>query len=166
MSRFKVLKHGVLDAYQVGKIERLDDISLADEEALEASEVAPVINNPHDSSAGHESRPAPHQDSRDVPQHRRQPDLTQIETMSTQALMVAGVNFVKRMKDQSAPWLQTRVIAAYGECPTDPALFPWWFASILPIAEVEKYKLIETRSVRARLKICVKWIMRIEAQRW
>lgn len=156
VSRFRVLKHGVLDAYQVGQIERIDDISLAEEEALEAAETS--VPSPPPS----ETPPPPIQ----TRNGHIQPDLTKIETMSTQALMEACVAFVGRMKDASAPWLQERVTAAYGPCPTDPALFPWWFGSILPIAEIEKYRLIETRSVRARLKICVKWVMRIEAQRW
>ena len=79
--------------------------------------------------------------------------------------MEIGTSFVKRMRDQSAPWLNNRVFQAYGECPGDPALFPWWFASVLPIHEAQKYTLITTSSVRERLKICAHWIVGLEAQR-
>ncbi|KAK4956892.1 hypothetical protein LTR66_013338 [Elasticomyces elasticus] len=54
----------------------------------------------------------------------------------------------------------------YGGPPEDAALFPYWFASILPIADDEKYVLLRTTSVRERLKITAQWIRRMEAQRW
>lgn len=38
LSRFRVLRHGQLDGYTVGKTERVDDVSL-EEEAMEAAEV-------------------------------------------------------------------------------------------------------------------------------
>ncbi|KAI9732236.1 MAG: hypothetical protein M1818_007555 [Claussenomyces sp. TS43310] len=162
VSRFRVVDHGTLDAYLVGQVERIDDISLADEEALEASETAtPSTARPL--SAAEHFGSLPHHGA--WPGTGQQDALGETQTLSTQALMERSTAFVRKMKDQSAPWLQTRVIQAYGPCPTDPALFPWWFASILPVAEVEKYKLLETRSVRERLKICLVWIVRIEAQR-
>jgi hypothetical protein len=86
--------------------------------------------------------------------------------MPTRELFEIGVAFVKKMREQSAPWLHHRVFQAYGECPTDPALFPWWLASVLPIVDAEKYKLLPTASVRERLKMCVGWISGIESQRW
>ncbi|KAL2076211.1 hypothetical protein VTL71DRAFT_1154 [Oculimacula yallundae] len=158
VSRFRVLKHGTLDGYTIGKIERVDDIDLAAEEALEARETSP--SSPHSISA---------QDHFDAPPHHTTPNSPQaskIDTMSTHALFELGVAFVKKMREKSAPWLHARVFQAYGECPDDPALFPWWFASVLPTAETEKYKLLMTNSVRQRLKICAGWITEIEAQDW
>lgn len=38
MSRFRIVRHSVLDDYVVAKVERYDDISIAEEEAFEASE--------------------------------------------------------------------------------------------------------------------------------
>ncbi|KAL8865424.1 MAG: hypothetical protein Q9174_006893, partial [Haloplaca sp. 1 TL-2023] len=64
------------------------------------------------------------------------------------------------------PWLHSRVIAAYGPPPDDPAIFPFWFASVVPIAEEEKFKLLATTSVRERVKMTARWVRRIEAQRW
>ncbi|KAF4631670.1 hypothetical protein G7Y89_g6454 [Cudoniella acicularis] len=163
ISRFRVARHGVLDGYTVGKIERVDDISIAAEEALEAAETSarsPIQR--HFSTQDHFGAPPHHLPSRNS---QPPPPVLPLDTMSTQDLMRIGTTFVKKMRDQSAPWLHRRVFDAYGECPEDPALFPWWFASVLPTAETEKYKLLATSSVRERLKMCAGWITQLEAQR-
>jgi hypothetical protein len=160
ISRFRVLKYGTVDGYTVGQIQRIDDISLADEENLEASETSRP-SHPHSLSAADHFGAPPHH-----VRPRRQPGALDLDTTSTKDLMEIATRFVRSMQAQSAPWLQTRVLQVYGDFPNDPALFPWWFASILPIMDAEKYKLLETTSVRQRLKICVGWILRIEAQRW
>ncbi|KAM0797199.1 PUA-like domain-containing protein [Usnea florida] len=141
VSRFRVKDWDMLDGYIVGNIERLNDISLAEEEQVETTETTG-------------STPAQH----DL--------ISQIDSMSTQELLRIGTDFIGRMRAASAPWLHEGVIASYGPPPDDAALFPYWFASILPIAEEEKYKLIPTTSVRERLKITARWVRRIEAQRW
>ena len=160
VSRFKVMRQGTLDGYTIGQIQRIDDISLAEEESLEASEISrpPPL---HSLSAAEHFGAPPHH-----PRPRRQPGTLDLDSTSTKDLMEIATRFVRSMQAQSAPWLQTRVLQVYGDFPNDPALFPWWFASILPIMDTEKYKLLETTSVRQRLKICVGWILRIEAQRW
>jgi hypothetical protein len=86
--------------------------------------------------------------------------------MSTRALYDLNVAFVKKMRENSAPWLHSRVFQAYGNIPDDIALFPWWFASVLPFSEKEKYKLLETSSVRERLKITCRWVLMLEGQKW
>lgn len=141
LSRFRVKSWEMLDGYIVGNIDRLDDVPLAEEEQTEALETTGAPPLPHDLGA-------------------------QIDQMSTLQLLRLGTEFVTRMRAASAPWLHERVIAAYGPPPEDPALFPYWFASILPIAEEEKYKLLPTTSVRERLKVTARWVRRIEAQRW
>ena len=141
VSRFKVKSWDTLDGYIIGNVERIDDISLAEEEQVEAAETTgpPAARN----------------------------DLAgQLDRMSTQELLRIGTEFITRMRAASAPWLHERVLAAYGPMPDDPALFPYWFASILPISDEEKYKLLPTTSVRQRLKITARWVRRIEAQRW
>ena len=140
VSRFKVKSWGMLDGYVVGNIERVDDIPLAEEEHIEATEVGSAV--PSDDA------------------------LVQLNSRSTQELLQIGLDFITRMRAASAPWLRENVIASYGSPPEDPALFPYWFASILPINEDEKYKLLPTTSVRERLKITARWVRRIEAQRW
>ncbi len=141
ISRFRVKDWGQLDGYIVGNTQRIDDMSYAEEEQAEATET---------------TGPA-----------ARQNNLSgQLDHMSTVELLRIGINFITTMQAASAPWLHERVLQAYGSPPDDPALFPYWFASILPISEQEKYKLIPTTSVRERLKITAKWVRRIEAQRW
>lgn len=141
ISRFRVKDWGMLDGYIVGDVERIDDISLAAEEQVEANETTspgPASNDPQ----------------------------AQLDHMSTSELLRIGLDFIARMRAASAPWLHDRVIASYGLPPSDPALFPYWLASILPIADDEKYKLLPVTSVRGRLKITARWVRRIEAQRW
>lgn len=189
LSRFRVLRHGWLDGYTVGKTERIDDMSLEEEEAVEAAEATPVqspcpsepnlpstnaSNSPsrqrssnsgsptsNTSKTSHTSPTPPLPDDPSLP--RRPSDL---ETMPTQALMEYCTSFVARMRSQSVPWLTERLLAIYGECPDDPAVFPWWFASVLPVKDMEKYRLLGTSSVRHRLKICASWILEWETSRW
>lgn len=158
VSRFRVIKHGSLDGYTVGKVERVDDISIAEEEAVEAAEtstsatrkfsVEDLIGASSDNVASSEL-----------------PQTLDLSTLSTQELMDVGTGFVKRMREASAPWLHRNVVQTYGECPNDPALFPWWFASVIPTSEAEKYKMLATTSVRDRLKMCVMFIAELERQR-
>ena len=140
-STFRVKDWDMLDGYVVGNVERIDDIPLAEEEQIEATET---------------TRPAPA--ANDV--------AARLDQMSTYDLLRIGLDFITKMQNASAPWLHDRVLAAYGPPPEDPALFPYWLASILPIADDEKYKLLPIRSVRERLKITARWVRRIEAQRW
>ncbi|RMZ13068.1 hypothetical protein D0860_02709 [Hortaea werneckii] len=139
--RFRVKAHDVLDGYAVGSVERLEDVSLTEEERLEAIETSlpPVAE---DDVAG------------------------RITRMSTQQLLAVGQDFIRRMQARSANWLQQRVLDIHGLPPDDAAMFPYWFASVLPISDEEKYKLMGTTTVRQRLKITVSWIRRIESQRW
>ncbi|MCJ1484645.1 hypothetical protein MMC06_004818 [Schaereria dolodes] len=141
LSRFKVKDWSMLDGYIVGDIERVNDVSLAEEENIEAMETSIASPPPSDL-------------------------IGQLDRLSTRELLEIGTEFVGRMRAASAPWLHENVIASYGHPPDDPALFPYWFASILPIADDEKYKLLSTTSVRERLKITARWVKRIEAQRW
>ncbi|MCJ1285649.1 hypothetical protein MMC26_004990 [Xylographa opegraphella] len=141
-SRFRVKSWGMLDGYVVGDVERVDDVSLAEEERIESWEVSDGATAPMDDL------------------------LAQMNGLPTSDLLEIGISFITRMRAASAPWLRANVIAAYGSPPADPALFPYWLAAILPICDEEKYKLLPTTSVRERLKITAQWIRRIEAQRW
>ena len=141
VNRFRVKEWSVVDGYIVGNIEHLSDVPLAEEERIEAAETSAPAAPDNDLTA-------------------------QLNRTSTSDLLRIGTDFVSRMRAASAPWLHERVIASYGPPPNDPALFPYWFASILPIADEEKYKLLPTTSVRERLKLTARWIRRIEAQQW
>lgn len=179
VSRFRVLSHGSVDGYAVGRIERIDDISLEEEEASEAREATPEVASAQSSERSSPverlsptGRTPPNRPSSGSPRSaserksRSPENTTEIETMSTQRLMDYALDFVQRMQTQSVPWLTERMLTIYGECPEDPAVFPWWLASMLPVRDLEKYRLLGTSSVRDRMKICCSWIVEWETSAW
>ncbi|PWY73671.1 ATP-dependent protease [Aspergillus heteromorphus CBS 117.55] len=140
VSRFKVLGFELVDGYHLGTVQRVDDIPIAEEERQESVETS--------ASAGTDPASLP------------------LESMPTQQLFQMALDFVDKNRLEGASWLQTRVRLAYGEAPSDPALFPWWFATVLPQWEDEKYLLLSTTSVRERLKIVAQWVKKSESQEW
>lgn len=170
IAKFRVLKWGVKDGYIVGDIEKLNDISIAEEEAAEIQETtsAPVHRS---FSAQSVFNAPPHHlvTSQEHPVDKTAivaTDKAELQVMPTYALFELCFKFVKKMERESAPWLHSRVYATYGPPPEDAAVFPWWFANVLPLSETEKYGLLHTSSVRERLKICALWARVIEKQRW
>ncbi|KAK1750647.1 ATP-dependent protease [Echria macrotheca] len=154
-SRFRIIDHGTLDGYVVAKIQRIDDMSVAEEEELEARETAETRNS--------EYRTEHELDRQTSPDPTRFPrSMDDILRTSTTDLMAFGVDFIRRMREHGAPWLTARVLHIYGECPDDPAVFPWWLAVVLPVRDAEKYRLLGTTSVRERLKMCSRWILEWE----
>lgn len=141
VGRFKVKRHGQLDGYYVGNVERVEDIAVAEEERAEAEETI-----------------LPPAEENDIE--------GQIARMSTRQLLMKGLEFILVMQARSAPWLHQRILEAYGGPPDDAAIFPFWLASILPINDEAKYQLLQTTSVRQRLKITALWIKQMESQRW
>ncbi|KAH7041024.1 ATP-dependent protease La domain-containing protein [Microdochium trichocladiopsis] len=162
VSRFRVTRSGLFDGYIVGNVARIDDISVEEEEAMEIAETTrgQGVRNfaqhdvPYDPE-NVEDQPPPTPIS-----------LEELNSRSTQELVDIGIAFVRRMQHQSVSWLVPRILAIYGDCPTDPATFPWWLGSILPVRDEEKYRLLSTTSVRERLKICCRWIIEWESSRW
>lgn len=140
--RFRVTAHSIHDGYSIGTVQPLEDMPLAEEERMEAEEVAQAPEESSNDTAG------------------------SLDHMPTRDLLRLGQGFITRMRARSANWLQQRVLDIHGQPPDDAELFPYWFASVLPISDDEKYKLLDTRTVRERLKITVLWIRRIESQRW
>jgi Lon protease-like protein len=151
IGRFRIRDHGMLDGYHVGRVERVEDVSLAEEGALEQSETVAAQEMVDQFRREHPELPLP--------------GTLALNLYSTQQLLDRCMAFVRDMRNQSAPWLSARIVAVYGEPPDDPALFPYWFASVLPIAPEEKYVLLRTTRVRQRLKIVFSWIARIQGQR-
>ena len=152
VGRFKVKAHGLLDGYIVGRIERVEDVSLAQEGVQEQRETTMARDMAEVFLRERPEAPLPAN--------------VAIESLSTQQLLDACTAFVREMREASAPWLRARIIQVYGEPPEDPAIFPYWFASVIPIVEDEKYVLLQTTRVRERLKIVYSWIGRIRGQRW
>ncbi|KFA65987.1 hypothetical protein S40285_07176 [Stachybotrys chlorohalonatus IBT 40285] len=153
VSRFRVLRHGIVDGYTVGRTERIEDVSVEEEEALEASEVGSEARDGIGASKS----------TSDDDEVRMPETVAGLEALPTRSLMRIAAAFVERMRAQSVPWLTERVLEMY---PEDPAVFPWWFASMLPVKDQEKYRLLGTASVRERLKICCAWILEWESNRW
>lgn len=160
MFRFKVIAHGTLDGYTVGRVQRVEDVGLSEEERLEAQEIAAASPNGVGLFTNLDGQTAMqrHTESSDRP--------VDLNRLTTQQLLSVGLDFITKMQAHSAPWLHQRILQSHGGPPNDPAVFPYWFASIIPIIDEEKYQLLQTSSVRERLKIVVGWIRRIENQRW
>ncbi|KAJ5805022.1 hypothetical protein N7474_010909 [Penicillium riverlandense] len=148
VSRFKVLEAGMLDGYHVGRVERVDDVSLAEEERLELAETSAPAN------------PAPEAE----PDGQAVDPLPPVDSMSTQQLLDSARKFIARQRRAAAPWLHPRIMLAYGPVPNDAARFPWWLACVLPLSEEEKYPILAATSVRERLKIAARWGREIEAR--
>lgn len=174
LSRFRVVRHGSVDGYTVAETEGIHDISLEEEEALEAMQVSgtrpqgvTIAEIPIDQLTN-EATGQPRVPNPNPPLAARVPPaiLQDLDSLPTQELVRFALEFVDRMRERSAPWLAANVLDIYGECPRDPAVFPWWLASILPIKAREKYRLLSTSSVRSRLKICCSWILEWEGRIW
>ncbi|KAI0190302.1 ATP-dependent protease La domain-containing protein [Astrocystis sublimbata] len=166
LSRFKTTRHGMLDGYVVANIEKVDDISLAEEERLEANEIqhatdtAAIEDRPSSSeSTGADSAPEVELPSTTVP-------VANLDSIPTQELVNVGVEFVRKMQAESVDWLAAQIRNAYGECPEDAATFPWWFACVFPVSTTEKYRLLTTLSVRERLIITCRWIAEWEVKQY
>ncbi|KAF2712473.1 hypothetical protein K504DRAFT_373337 [Pleomassaria siparia CBS 279.74] len=152
VGRFKIQDHGMLDGYIVGRVEKVEDVSLSEEQDAEQGET----------SGSHEYATRFLAANPDIPL----PFGVALDSMPTQELLDFCMRFVNDMRRASAPWLSQKIVQVYGEPPAnDPALFPYWFACVLPINEEEKYRLLQTTRVRERLKIVKTWIERIQNQR-
>ncbi|CAG8739811.1 24653_t:CDS:1, partial [Gigaspora rosea] len=75
-------------------------------------------------------------------------------------------DFIESLRNGYAPWLLQRLNSTYGDMPNDPSDFSFWVASVIPIDENEKYKLLAERSVRERMKMIVNWIDQLKEQWW
>jgi Lon protease-like protein len=158
LTKFKVLRWDVLDGYYNAVIERVDDIGWEEEENTEAREVATTAAAAStaaaaDSDATGEGEEA---SSTEPPP----------ESLSTQQLMQRCVDFIEKRSADASPATHRRILTAYGPPPPDPAIFPYWLASVLPIPEDEAYKLLPLTSVRERLKLAATWPKMFDDSRW
>ncbi|KAG6814197.1 hypothetical protein H0H92_000874 [Tricholoma furcatifolium] len=178
--RFRLLETGTLDGYMVGRIERIDDYP---EDPIPPS--LPITSVPHSAAPDtpHHRRsrsPSPPSDteepttttppSSETTEDTPRPSDTVEPTPPTRipillpnhptndALMAQCRTFLDQLQRGTAPWIVQRLASTYGDMPTDPALFSYWVATILPIDEHEKAKLLPIRSPRLRLLLVVHWI--------
>lgn len=151
LSRFKVIEWGVLDGYDVGKIERVDDVPLAEEESMEAAETA----------ASNHSGGENTDDSNDNNEENGD-GAKPLDSMSTQQLLQEGLDFVLRQRAQGSPWLRPH--NPLPSMPTDADRFAWWLACLLRVPEELKYLLLRTSRVRERLKMIVSWTRKLGSE--
>jgi Lon protease-like protein len=148
VGRFRIQEHGMLDGYVVSRVEKVEDISLAAEQDREQNETTEAQQLAAEFHHNHPATPLPYN--------------LALNQLSTQAMLDFCMQFVADMRRASAPWLSRKIVEVYGEPPADPAIFPYWFACVLPISEEEKYHLLHATRVRERLKIVKMWIEKIQ----
>ena len=141
LHRFRVRAHGMMDGYIIANVEKMEDLSLGEEEQLEVEETTAPPAADEDANAAIARRP-------------------------TNELRDSLLSFISRARQQSARWFSNRLLETYGEPPEDPAMLPYWLAAVLPLVDEEKYRVLPTSSIRERLKIAARWVHRIESQRW
>jgi Lon protease-like protein len=157
LARFRVVDHDMLDGYHVGRVERVDDVSLDQEKRLEASE----IENALAYAAAHNSK---HSSTALCPANF--PDLMSTADLFRYCRQYVATLQARNERDERNRDLNRRVLNWMGPIPTDPAIFPYWFASVLPIEKEEQYQLLRTTTVRERLKIVYIWIRSLEQLPW
>jgi Lon protease-like protein len=140
--RFRVIERGMRDGYNVGKVERIDDLDPEQEEELERKAISRAQLNNADANN------------------------PRMEEPTTAELIATAREFIESLRNGSAPWILQRLNSAYGEMPDNPAGFSFWVASVIPVDESEKSKLLEIRSVRERLKLINSWINQLREQWW
>jgi Lon protease-like protein len=169
---------------------RIDDITPEDEEALErlsiqrarnartaatasASGATPTsstrdIGTPLESTS---RRPSPLRSiSTDALSHQQQVTIP-LESFptsepSTAELMATCQSFIEQLRSGSAPWLLQRLNNTYGPMPDTPSEFSYWMASVMPIDEYEKARLLPIRSPRLRLRLIVHWVEQLRSSWW
>ncbi|KAG6897458.1 hypothetical protein C0992_001458 [Termitomyces sp. T32_za158] len=172
--RFRILEVGTLDGYMVGRIERIDDyledltedpvpattstaiidrtearqevtrVQDAAQQVAEAEQSSPTVADPVPPSRSASPTPLP------IPLVTTNP--------SNSALMAQCRSFLDQLQRGTAPWIVQRLSSTYGNMPTDVSSFSYWVASVLPIDDHEKAKLLPIRSPRLRLLLVVHWI--------
>lgn len=140
VSRFRIRQQGQhRDGYMVAEVEDFDDLSMVEEESLELAELNRFQG--------------------DLPTDFVPEAYEHLDLMSTTELMEFAYSMIVQFHSETASWLSSRIITIYGACPQDPALFPWWLGSIMPVTEPERARLLGQNTVRKRMKTCCEWII-------
>ncbi|KAL7416671.1 hypothetical protein BDY24DRAFT_377855 [Mrakia frigida] len=131
---------------------------------IPVSDALPSPNNPLIRST-----PSPPQSAR-PPALQRTPTQPGIHRnpadLSTAELMAICQEFIDHLRSGSAPWLLQRLNNTYGPMPSDPSVCGYWMASVIPIDEYEKAKLLPIRSPRLRLALIVHWVEQLRSSWW
>src|SRR5690606_15895952 len=116
--------------YMVADVEPYEDVPLQVEQELEAEEIMP------------------HQSIDNIP-------FTNWPTSTMYSVLLDCTN---RFLQSTTPSWRRNALLACGNPPLDPRLLPYWLATVLPIEDSLKYRLIPERTVRGRLKIALGWM--------
>ncbi|BGP18037.1 hypothetical protein JCM10213_008428 [Rhodosporidiobolus nylandii] len=151
--RFRIVERGMLDGYNVGRIERVDDVSPEQEAELERAALA--RNDQPDEEADY-----------GAPGHPSRPPMTGNMELPTDALMQICLDFIRTLRAGSSPWIIERLNRTVGETPTNPHDFTWFAAEVFPVEDHVKVTLLQTTSVRERLRLIVFWIEQFRSSWW
>ncbi|KAH7105658.1 PUA-like domain-containing protein [Auriculariales sp. MPI-PUGE-AT-0066] len=143
--RFRLLATGTHDGYQVGKIQRIDDIP--DLELL----------SPNIVSSGGDDFPASVRNGQPTESATLRA-LSPRSSLTAAELMARCRSFLNELRHTTAPWVTEKLEGAYGPPPEDVATFSYWVALVLPLPEHERARLLPMRSARERLEIIIAWI--------
>ncbi|TDL29500.1 hypothetical protein BD410DRAFT_779913 [Rickenella mellea] len=166
--RFRVLERGNLDGYTVGRIERVEDVSIELEVEVShafklASIASPEATVDPDSHRPHQLPP-----NSDGSASQASRGHSEIITASPQLPMSRSLEglsavchtFVNQLSNGTAPWVVQRLSNSCGPMPTEAGNLSFWVALLLPIDEEEKAKLLPIKSPLLRLELVVHWIER------
>lgn len=179
VSRFRIVRYSVLDDYVVAKVERYDDVSIAEEEAIEAAETRMPRTPSTASSHADAAEPSPPYtvDAVSLPPPYTP---TPAEASTAEPATPTEPAPLRPLSYDEIDNLPTATLLSYARAassvklrrgpnssrepppPDDPALFPWWLAGALPTQETAKYRLLRAVSVRERLKLCCRWLVELE----
>ncbi|GAA5914811.1 uncharacterized protein JCM6883_005622 [Sporobolomyces salmoneus] len=163
--RFKIIERWMVDGYNVGRVERVEDVSL--EQELELEQCA--LRSNHDELAEYrDPDPAPALGGGGISLTQRpsRPPMTGNMELAIDQLMQICFDFIKTLKSQSAPWVLQRLNNTVGEMPTTPAEFTWWCGEVMPVEDHVKVALLSITSVRERLRLIVFWIEQFRSSWW
>ncbi|GAA5879149.1 hypothetical protein JCM16303_001317 [Sporobolomyces ruberrimus] len=153
--RFKLVQKWMVDGYNVGRVERVEDVSL--EQELELEQAALRSNN--DELSEYRDPDPPGGPSTLSP-------MTGNMELAIDQLMQICFDFIRTLKAQSAPWVLQRLNNTVGEMPTTPAEFTWWCGEVMPVEDHVKVALLSITSVRERLRLIVFWIDQFRSSWW
>lgn len=175
--RFRILEHGSLDGYMIGRVENIDDydddlaewVAEDDDRAPSSSTTAKVdARSPSPQSLlariAHRVPPPLSPASATCFQDSTSSSAFQ-QSLSTPALLATCHAFLSQLRAGTAPWVVQRLNYTYGPQPpdNDPGAFSFWMGMVLPIDEHEKAKLLPVKTARLRLRMVVGWIEQLNS---
>lgn len=158
--RFKIVERWMIDGYNVGRVERVEDVSLEQELELEQ---AALRSNDDEFAEYRDPQPS---GPISLTQRPDRPPMTGNMELPIDQLMHICFDFIRTLKAQSAPWVLQRLNNTVGEMPTTPAEFTWWCGEVMPVEDHVKVALLSITSVRERLRLIVFWIEQFRSSWW